>query len=104
MKLLRQFREWRRLLEEEHYPRFALWKMLRAILTGPVEARTFRRRARVCLRCPLYHKPLRQCSGPTFKGNRTGCGCYIPWLLRVRRPYPDGCWGRQFVGGRFGWK
>ncbi len=74
------------------------WSMVR----GGVDRREFRRRGRVCVRCPVYDRELRRCAGPWVGGRATGCGCYLPWMLKTR-PYPKGCWGRQYVGDDFGW-
>jgi len=76
-----------------------LWSMVR----GRVDRGEFWRRARVCVRCPVYDRELRRCAGPWVGGKPTGCGCYLPYKLRSERPYPAGCWGRQYVGGDFGW-
>lgn len=102
---MRHVREWRAVLAEEGQAvTWRTWlKMLRGALSWPVSARIWRRRARVCLKCPIYDHELRRCRGPWFKGKPTGCGCYVPWVMRVRRPYPSGCWGRQFISLSFGW-
>lgn len=104
-RFLRHLREWRAVLAEEGQAvTWRTWlKMLRGVIGIPASARVWRQRARVCLKCPIYDRELRRCRGPWIQNNPTGCGCYVPWLLRVRRPYLRGCWGRQFGGPTLGW-
>jgi len=101
----RHWREWAAVLQAER--RMMTWrswlKMARGALTPSVSPTAWRRRARVCLKCPIYDRELRRCRGPVFGGNPSGCGCYVPWLLKVRAPYPLGCWARQFGGPALGW-
>lgn len=102
---IRHVHEWMTVLRETEELGLRAWlKMVRGLASGWVGKREWRRRARTCVRCPLYDRELRRCHGPFVGGRRTGCGCYLPWMLRVRRLYPLGCWGRQFVGGNFGWE
>lgn len=72
-------------------------KLLRGgVGVGVVE---FRRRVRVCGKCPVYDGELKRC------GNLPGlgCGCYVPFLaVAVVRPYASGCWGDE-VGMGHGW-
>jgi hypothetical protein len=101
---LRHLREWRAVLKEELREGSAL-KMLRAICTGRVSPRVWRRRMRTCLKCPIYDRELRRCRGPVFVAGTPapGCGCYVVYTALTKRPYPAGCWGRQWVAHDFGW-
>lgn len=103
---VRHVREWRAVLKENGARvTWRTWlKMLRGVIGIPISARVWRRRARTCRGCMLYDRELRRCAGPWLDGKPTGCGCYLPWLLRVRRPYPKGCWGRQYIADNFGWE
>jgi hypothetical protein len=105
VRFQRHLYEWQLVLQEEgsEITWRTWWKMLRGALSRPVSARVFRARARVCLKCPIFDRELRRCRGPWFNGNPSGCGCYLIFFLRVRRPYPKGCWGRDNVGPDFGW-
>lgn len=98
----RHLREWLAVLKEERR-QARLWPMVRALCTGRVSFRVWRRRMRTCARCPIYDRELRRCRGPVLNGVETGCGCYVVFLALTRRPYPLGCWGRQVVGPGFGW-
>jgi len=96
--------EWMEVMRVE---RVSLWKvvgMVWVFRTGVVWRKEEReRRVGVCGRCPLYNGVMRQCR--PFPGHRLGCGCYVPLLVWVRRPYEKGCWGRSFVGIEgFGWE
>lgn len=100
-RLLRHIREWRAVLKEEN--RRGSWRgMLKAILSGGVTLRAWRRRMRVCLKCPVFDGELRRCR--SYWPREAGCGCYTVWLAKTRRPYAKGCWGRTFVGDDFGWE
>ena len=105
----RHLREWLAVLRENDTE--VTWRTWARMVTGavqmvlrPVGRAEFVRRARVCVRCPVFDRELRRCRGPWVGGKPTGCGCYLPWFLRIRRPYARGCWGREVVGGDFGWE
>lgn len=105
MRFIRHVREWRACLAAAESPlTWRTWlKMLRGLVGRHVPARVWRARARTCQTCPIFDRELRRCAGPWVHGRPTGCGCYLVWQLHVARPYPNGCWGREFVGGDFGW-
>lgn len=64
----------------------------------------WRRRLRVCRQCPVFDRSLRRCR--PWDGHPAGCGCFTPFLALVKRPYPKGCWGREFVPAEqgIGWE
>lgn len=103
---VRHFREWQAVLAEEGrtVSRWSMVKaMVRAVLSGGTSLRVWNRRMRICRRCPIYDRELRRCRGPLIGGVRPGCGCYVPFSAKTRRPYEDGCWGRTHLGHPFGW-
>lgn len=94
------------------------WKMIRALFSGRVDARTYARRLRACRACIIYDRETRTCRAPNpFKPEQPlGCGCYVPYKAKARAPYSiarantiqpgavvRGCWGRVHVGHGFGW-
>lgn len=97
---IRHWREWRAVLEAEakEGQKVSFWKMVRARLSGKASRQLWRRRMRVCVRCPIYNRKLRQC-----RRDKLGCGCYTLFTATAWRPYAKGCWGRTFIGAPFGW-
>lgn len=87
--------------EENSTPKW--WPIIRALLTGYAGKRVWRQRMQTCLNCPIYDRQFRRCRGPMMHGVRTGCGCYVVFQAATKAPYRKGCWGRQVVGGLFGW-
>jgi len=86
-------------------------RMGRAVISGWVSVLEWRRRMKVCGKCPLYRHALRTCGikrGSAFgiRGD-AGCGCYVPMMARSAAPYRadgvKGCWGRVVLGPKFGW-
>lgn len=117
---LKRLREWWRVVEfeaglderpwwsweQEEQDRLAgiVTRMARAWVLGEgrVEGGVWWARLRVCRRCPVYDRGWRQCR--LVDGDRKyGCGCYVPFMALVRRPYPAGCWWREYVDGSGGW-
>lgn len=77
-----------------------LWQVALGRTVGRAE---WRRRMRVCWGCPIYDRELKRCR--PMDGHEFGCGCFVPVLALVRRPYPAGCWAREFLPGRgIGWE
>ena len=77
------------------------WEAIRGVWLGLLELRSskvdkleWRRRARVCIKCPIYNAEYRSC-----RTGSMGCGCYIPFSNLVK----NRCWGREKYGGVFGW-
>jgi hypothetical protein len=108
--------EWREVLAVERFAGENPSKltMFGHVLRGVVTQRVWRRRMRVCLKCPVFNHELRQCraSWPMLAGatQKLGCGCYVVFLAKVNAPYTSvdgtrkGCWGRAMMGGTFGWE
>ncbi len=102
-----RFREWWHLVTAESArlslsDRARLWlKMLRGIRHWSVPRTRWRRRIRTCQRCPIYD-PARHACRP-FPASKAGCGCYVPFIAKVNRPYPKGCWADQFAPAIGGW-
>lgn len=113
MKLTR-YRDWWRVvgaaMKDEPWWRVALG-MARALATGGVSRAEWRRRLKVCGKCPIY-RPVGRTCGPRDGAvvgidGVAGCGCYVPFAARTDAPYQGeggrGCWGRAVLGIRFGW-
>lgn len=66
----------------------------------------WRRRMKICLRCPIYDGQIKRCR--PMDGSPLGCGCYVPALLSLKYPYgreKPGCWGRRHLPGTgIGWE
>lgn len=79
-------------------------KMVRVAVLGEgvVDRATWRARLRVCGRCPVYARDWKQCLLVDGE-ERSGCGCYVPFVALVKRPYPLGCWWREYVDDEGGW-
>lgn len=84
----------------------AKWRLLWGILVAGlgvimgrrVKRGVWRRRVRVCAKCPIYSgRPMRQCR--PYPSSDLGCGCLI-WAKALAKN-PKGCWGRQYLG--IGW-
>jgi len=82
--------EWRDVLRREH--RRASWfklgtDMVRAALSGSFASRIeWRRKMRVCPRCPIYGPELHRCR-PSDDSD-LGCGCSV-WLIAL---FKRTCW------------
>lgn len=85
------------------------WGMIRALASGRVPTRVWRRRIQTCGKCPIYRPASRTC-GPRSGHlvgvvGDVGCGCYVPFMARTKAPYKGvggaGCWGRASLG--IGW-
>lgn len=106
MNWRRRIPQWMLLVEAESSKGSRLGlalKMLRAILSGPVPRRVWRRRMRKgCFKCPIYNPVTKACRPihPEFK--HLGCGCYTPFSALWARPYRNGCWGRDHMEN-IGW-
>ena len=61
------------------------------------DVREWKRRFRICLKCPIYDAELKRCR-PSDNSVR-GCGCYVPFSNIIY----DKCWGRNYYGKPFGW-
>ena len=104
---LKRISEWVEVVREEgrEVGFFSVgWSVLRgALVVGGVSRLEWRRRMGVCLRCPLYDRGMRRCR--PWTGSKLGCGCYVPYLGLVRRPYRGGCWGKTYLPGEgIGWQ
>ena len=69
---------------------------------GVVERKEWRRRLRVCRKCPVYDFGLKRCR--PWSGSKLGCGCFVPFLAKLKEPYRGGCWADENLPGEdFGW-
>lgn len=110
-RFIRHLREWQEVVawERQHGENPSKLAMLRNVARGLVSHRRWRRRVKICLRCPIYDPQRRACRNRTRTAN-LGCGCYVPFLAKLNTPYTSadgkrkGCWGRAVVGGTFGWE
>lgn len=56
-----------------------------------------------CTACPIYDPELQRCR--PHNGSPLGCGCFVPALVWIRKPYSTGCWARQYLAGSgYGWE
>ncbi len=97
-----RFRQWEHLirLEGRHLgvlPRFIFFLKiaLAAFQLGGVTRATWRFRIRHCWKCPIYNRELKSCR--PYPGSKLGCGCFAPLLAMTWKPYPKGCWIKQFI-------
>lgn len=107
-----RYMEWWRALRAAHGTRpwwRLAWGMVRAMLSGGVSRAEWRRRMRICSRCPIYRHGTRTCgpkAGWAWGYESVGCGCYVPFKARTALPYRGaeraGCWGRA-AGVVDGW-
>ena len=88
-------KEWVEVMKVERVTLRKVVGMMWVLRKGVVWRRRARERVEVCRRCPIYNGEMKQCR--PFPGHRLGCGCYVPMLVWVRKPYPNGCWGRSYV-------
>jgi len=95
---MKRIKEWAFLLKQEG-SKSGYLKIIGAILFhvrfGFVAKQEWKQRIQICNTCPIYNKQLRQC-----KWGELGCGCYVPFLAKTK----GSCWGRDNIGGDFGWK
>lgn len=59
-----------------------------------VDKLEWRRRMKVCFKCPIYDARYRRC-----RLGDMGCGCYVPFMALVKKE----CWMREKYGKAFGW-
>lgn len=90
---LHRLREWTEVLKEERktiglHEVYAMAKGALAFWNRPSRAE-WRRRMRICAKCPLYDSGMRRCR--PFTGAPVGCGCYMPYKAQGRGP----CWLRE---------
>ncbi len=94
------FKEFRAVLAREQ-SKLTLWGKLALAVTliraalriGGVRRQQWYDRMKTCLDCPIYDKSLRRCR--PFDGSSHGCGCYVPFLALVKKPYKAGCWAKE---------
>ena len=60
-----------------------------------IERRLWRRRVKVCLRCPIYNRKYKTCDRDGM-----GCMCYTPLNALLLQ---DPCWGYEEFDGELGW-
>lgn len=102
----RRFNEWLAALREEKRTagRLPWLTFARAILSGVVPARVWRRRMRTCLTCPLFRRELNLCKSvhPAFLG--LGCHCSVWATGLFANPEGNGCFIKTIhPTGSFGW-
>jgi len=104
--------EWRAVIRFEHGAGRPVpyGRMVRSILSGVVDRKTWRRRMKICYRCPVYDRDRHACRAPHPAFHAThGCGCYVPFVALTSEPYENyrsgivGCWGYAWSDGRIGW-
>lgn len=78
-----------------HRLRFFFKLMRAAFHLGGVPRSVWRFRIRHCWRCPVYNRELKSCR--PYPGSKLGCGCFAPLLAMTWKPYPKGCWIKQFI-------
>ena len=94
--------QWLEVLEEESRTMTArTWYHLfvaglTVAVRHPVQSAEFKRRIRICSRCPVYDKEMKRCR--PYTGSPDGCGCYVPFKALDSRP----CWIRELDPHR-GW-
>jgi hypothetical protein len=74
----------------------AVWRMLRAIVSGPVPADVWRNRVRKCGRCPVRSDDW-VCFRQLSDGRMLGCRCDLAFLCLSAAPYPKGCWAHEIT-------
>jgi hypothetical protein len=77
-----------------------VWHMATASLgLGGVARKEWRRRMRVCAKCPVYNRETKQCR--PSKESVIGCGCFMPLKSLSSK---STCWARDTVPHmNFGW-
>jgi hypothetical protein len=63
-----------------------LGTMLWAALTVQVAPHEWRRRIRVCRKCPIYDRSIKRCR--PSNDSDLGCGCYVPFMAAHKKT----CW------------
>lgn len=97
-----KWRQWLEVLAEERRS-LTVWTVLKMagyalVLPFRVNRREWRRRLRVCRKCPVYDRSLRRCR--PYTGSPLGCGCSV-WLLGMVKKR---CWGDVHLPGEgIGW-
>lgn len=100
--LIKHFKRFRKVLKLEEVSLLALVRAFFVtapfwLLANKPEIREWKRRYKVCLKCPIFDKELRRCR--PFNGSSRGCGCYVPFS----NIFYDECWSRKEYGGDYGW-
>jgi len=54
-----------------------------------------------CRFCPIYDPKLLRCR--PHDASTAGCGCFVPFLIHVPKPYPEGCWWKHHFNELGGW-
>jgi hypothetical protein len=52
---------------------------------------TWRKKMKVCLKCPIYDPELRRCR--PYDGSGLGCGCYVPYMAL----FQGECWADEEI-------
>lgn len=102
---LTRFAEWKEVLDEERRQASLaalLAKMFWTLLRGRLVSRAeWRRRMRICRRCPIFGSALRTCR--PFPGAPVGCGCWVPAISLLKTH----CWATENLPAEerqgFGW-
>lgn len=97
-------RQWLSVMKTVKESRIALWaKLLLHIPKMRVSKPTWKRRMRVCNKCPIYH-PLNKTCGHDPDISSVGCGCYMPFKAASTSAT---CWARDNAliinGEHLGW-
>jgi hypothetical protein len=99
--------EYLTVMAHEFAPGWATWVAMWNQAWGLVRSRRitrrrWRERVKTCLRCPIYDVSLKRCR--PYDGHGYGCGCWVPGVALLERPYPKGCWGKEHLGQHgIGW-
>lgn len=105
----KRFKEWAEVVRREGRP-LAPWRRFKLALTilgaglrlgwgswQPVGRAQWRGRLRICGKCPVYDRRLRQCKATLF-GVSAGCSCFVPFIGLVKTP----CWGKTHAPKEWG--
>lgn len=93
-----RFTEWAEVLKEEQRSKTFWGKaalgltLLRAALRlGRVNRKEWRRRMRVCRKCPIFGPGLKRCR--RYSASKMGCGCYTPFAALAL----EHCWAFEHL-------
>ena len=79
------------------------FKTTRAVLSGPVPPEVWRRRMRICAKCPVYDIADKACMKRLPNQTVIGCSCYCPFLALTAAPYKEGGFARAIGVVDEGW-
>ena len=98
--LVSMFKEWLTVLKIEarraSVPAIIamVWHIAVSLVGIRFNDKQYRDRIYKCKHCPIFEPKNLSC-----RNGDLGCGCYVPFKALVK----SDCWGRQKIGGDFGW-